>query len=202
MRRRHLLHALRFASVLLILAAPRHVLAAVTVFTNLASFQAMAPAATLVVDFETRNGLQLNPFTDNGLTFSSPNQLYIITPANPGTTSPLPPSRMLSASGAENFFVTMFHTSALGFTLLTNAYSPHVVTLYDDANAVFYTYNPTQAHNTVGFVGFVSTTPIAKMHWVAAYGEVQNTALDNFYVVPAPVPTIPTTWGRVKGLYR
>ena len=87
--------------------------AAVTVYTSLASFQAAAPTAVLVVDFEARNGLQSNPFVDNGLTFSSPNQLYVISPSNPGTTSPLPPSKMLSASGVEDFFISMFPTTAL-----------------------------------------------------------------------------------------
>jgi hypothetical protein len=108
---------------------------------------------------------------------------------------------MLSASGIEDFTVTMPAAIAVGFTLLNNAYGPHTVTLTDASNAVF-TYQPTQAHNSVGFVGFVSTTVIVKLRWQSVNGSVQNTALDNFYWMAAATPTSSTTWGRVKTLYR
>lgn len=192
---------LRYAALSLLLLVPSPARAALTVYTTLASFQAAAPSAVLLVDFENRNALQPNPFTENTLTFSSTNSLYVISPSNPGTTSPLPTSRMLSASGIEDFTVNMPAASALGFTLLNNRFGPHTVTLTDADNAVM-TYNPTQAFNTIGFIGFTSTTPIVKMRWQSVNGQTQNTALDNFYWLSWPTPAASTTWGRVKALYR
>ena len=189
------------AALYLFMLTPSTGHAAVTVYTSLATFQAAATSATLLVDFETRNALQANPFTDHTLTFSSTNSLYIITPANPGTTSPLPPSRMLSASGIEDFTVVMPSASAVGFTLLNNAYGPHTVTL-TEVNNVPFVYHPTQAHNTIGFIGFTSTTAIVKLRWQSVNGQIQNTALDNFYWQSLASPTTLTTWGRLKTLYR
>ncbi len=131
--------------------------------------------------------------------------MYVIGPTAVGTTSPPPPSHMLSANGQEDIFIAWpgFWAYAFGFTLLTNAYTPHTVTLYDASNAVFFTYHPTQAPNSIGFVGFVSDTPITKVHWVAAQGQLQNTALDNFHAdLQAAVPTAPSSWGGVKALSR
>lgn len=194
---------LRFAALSLLLLVPSSGQAAVTVYTNLASFQA-ASGATLLVDFESRNGVQSNPFTDNTLTFSTTNQLYVISPSNPGTTSPPPTSKMLSASGAEDFTIDMPAASATGFVLLNNAFGPHTVTLTHSDNSTTI-YHPTQAHNTIGFVGFVLTvgTPaIVKMRWQSVNGAVQNTALDDIHWQGVVSPAAPTTWGRMKSLYR
>jgi hypothetical protein len=201
MHRSRSLQLLRHAVLALLFLVPSVSQATVTTYTTLAGFQAAAPGAQLLVDFENRNGLQPNPFTENTLTFSSTNSLYVISPANPGTTSPLPPSKMLSASGIEDFTVVMPGASALGFTLLNNAFGPHTVTLTDASNAVV-TYQPTQAHNTVGFIGFVSTTPLVKMRWQSVGGQTQNTALDNFYWQSWVTSAATTTWGRLKTLYR
>ena len=179
--------------------------AAVTVYTSLASFQAAAPSAALLATFESRATGPVGTFTEGGLTFSSPLSMYIISPAVTGTTNPPPPSKMLSASGRESFFASLSSgvTYSLGLTILTNRFGPHTLKLYDGGNAVFYTYLTTQAPNTVGFVGFVSTTPISKMHWASDRGETENTALDNFYAAPEdPTPTTTSTWGRIKALYR
>src|SRR5262245_40398972 len=125
--------------------------------------------------------------------------MYIIGPTVTGTTNPRPPSKMLSASGPENFFVALNAgiTYSLGLTILTNRFGPHTLKLYDASSAVFYTYLTTRAPNTIGFVGFVSTTPISKMQWVSDRGETENTALDDFYVAPGPAtPTTGSSWGR------
>lgn len=203
MQRSRSLLFLRHAALSLLLLVPSIGHAAVTVYTNLAGFQA-ASGAILLVDFESRNATQPNPFTDNTLTFSTTNQLYVISPANPGTTSPPPTSKMLSASGAEDFTIDMPAASAVGFKLLNNAYGPHTVTLtYSDNTTT--TYQPTQAHNTIGFVGFILTPgspAIVKMRWQSVNGAVQNTALDDIYWQGIVSPVVPTTWGRVKALFR
>ena len=186
--------------------APVHARAAVTVYTTLASFQAAAPTASLGTDFESLTTGYKATFTSGGITFSSTlNNLYVIGPTLPGTTSPLPPTHMLSANGEEDITMTLVagSTSTFGFTLLTNAYGGHTLYLFDTSGVVFFTYHPTQAANTIGFLGFVSDTPIGKARWVAGQGQVQNTALDNiYYDVANATPAAGSTWGRIKSLYR
>lgn len=206
-----LIHSRHLAAVLTMLglAAARPTDAAVTVYTSLTDFLAAAPLAALATDLEDKPTGATLAFSLGGLTFSSPlNNMYIIGPSIPGTTSPLPPSHMLAAGGQEHFnvyltdFATGASTTSMGFTLLTNAYSPHSVALYNVNNSIFFTHQPTQAPNTVGFLGFVSDTPFIKMRWIAASGEIQNTALDDFYVdVEGAVPTETTSWGNVKLLF-
>lgn len=194
-------------SVLLLGVAPSAG-AAITVYTSQASFLAAAPTATLQATFESHAAAAIGPFTEGGLGFSSSlGNMYIISAGAPGETVPLPTSKMLSANGQEDIVVTVNigWTTAIGFTLLTNQYGPHTVTLTNPQNVAFYTYHPTQAPNTVGFVGFVSddfTTRISSLHWVADRGNLQNTALDNFYWRNDAVPVARGSWGRMKDLYR
>lgn len=201
MQSSRLLPLLSACALSLLLLVPSAGHAAITVYTTQAGFLAAASSAVLLVDFESRSGLQPNPFTDNTLTFSSTNSLYVISPSNPGTTTPLPPSRMLSASGAEDFTIVMPQANAVGFTLLNNRFAPHTLTLTDASNTAF-VYQPTQALNSIGFIGIVSTTPLVKMRWQSLNGSVQNTALDNLYWQSWPTTTAArTTWGRLKSLY-
>lgn len=203
---------LSLAVLLLVPAAtPSH--CAISVYTSQSSFLAAAPPGTvLVANFETRpTGPQL-AFLEGGLAFSSllahvGGNLYVIAPADPGGTNPLPTTKMLSAAGTEDIQIVVNSgwTSAFGFTLLTNQFAPGTVTLFDESGAVLATYQPTQAPNTVGFVGFVSTGPerIARVRWVSVNGNNQNTALDNFHTENVSItPARSTSWGRIKSLYR
>jgi hypothetical protein len=180
---------------------------AVTVYTTQASFLAAAPGATLLANFELQATGPKAAFSEGGLSFSSPISLYIIGPALPGTTNPLPATKMLSANGHEDIAVTAGFgwTYAFGFTLLTNRFGPHTAALFDENGVLLLTHQPTQAPNTVGFLGFVGTYPsrIARLRWVADRGQIENTALDNFYAdIDAITPARSTSWGRIKSLFR
>jgi hypothetical protein len=196
---------------LVFLVSPSY--SAITVYTSLASFLAAAPPGTaLVADFETRATGPTLSFVEGGLTFSKVTgpgvgNLYIIGPTDPGGTSPLPTTKMLSAAGYEDFMIVVNAgwTQAFGFELLTNRYAPGTATLFDESGAVLATHQPTQAPNTVGFVGFVATGPpwIARVRWTSVDGDNQNTALDNIHIEGLGVtPTRSVSWGRIKSLYR
>jgi hypothetical protein len=186
---------------------------AIAVYTSQASFLAAAPPGTaLVANFEAKATGPTLAFIEGGLAFSNipgpgVGNLYIIGPTDPGGTSPLPTTKMLSAPGYEHFMVTVNFgwTRAFGFTLLTNQFAPGTATLFDENGAELTTYQPTQAPNTVGFVGFVATEPsrIGKVRWVSVDGDNQNTALDNFHIENSGItPARSTSWGRIKSLYR
>ncbi len=191
-------------AVALAFAAPQ-ACAAVIVFTSQAAFQAAAPLATLATDLESKPVGVTGDFSLGGLAFSSAlGNMFIIGPTLPGTTAPLPTSHMLAANGQEDIVITLpgAGSPVFGFALLTNRFAPHTATLLDASDAAFFTYSTTQPVNSVGFVGFISDTPIRKLHWVANHGEIENTALDDFYVGPLPTPARASTWGRIKSLYR
>jgi hypothetical protein len=197
--------------LLVLLVTPSY--PAITVYTSQASFLAAAPPGTaLVANFEARATGPTVAFVEGSLSFSNVpgpgvGVLYIIGPTDPGGTSPLPTTKMLSAPGLEDFMITVNFgwTQAFGFTLLTNQYAPGTATLFDESGAVVATYQPTQAPNTVGFVGFVATggSRIARVRWFSVNGNNQNTALDNFHTEGgSATPALPASWGRIKSLYR
>jgi hypothetical protein len=204
MRRRHVTTRLSLSIAAFALALP--LAASAAVYTTLASFLAVDPNATLSANFESQPLGAVLPFTEGGLSFyNSINGLYVIGPSLPGTTLPLPPSHMLTCSGQDDIMIGLPDwTPAVGFTLLTNSFGPGTVTLIGpDLNTVL-TYQPTQAPNTIGFLGFVLPgARISWVHWVADHGGDQNTALDDIYVDKVAVtPVRSSSWGRLKVLYQ
>lgn len=186
---------------------------AISVHTSQASFLAAAPpGTTMVADFESMTTGPHLAFALGGLSFSKVSgigvgNLYIIGPTDPGGTSPLPTTKMLTQAGDEHLeiVVNAGWTQAFGFTLLTNQFAPGAVTLFDESGAVLATHQPAQAPNTVGFLGFVGvgTSRIAKVRWISVNGSNQNTALDNIHTESFMVtPARSGSWGRIKSLYR
>lgn len=141
-----------------LLAAPAP--AAVTVCTSLDRFRVAAPSARLATDFESLCAGPLGVLSVGGLTISSPpGNLYVISPTTPGSTVPLPTSNMLTDNGEEDIDMAIDSGTAraFGFVLLNNGAGPHTLTPYDALGTAFFTHHPTQANNTVGFLGWSPT---------------------------------------------
>jgi hypothetical protein len=154
-----------FAGVALA-AAAHSAKAQITVFTDLASFQAAAPSATVKSTFEGFSTGEVGDITDGGLSFANNGggPLYILDPST-GGTSPAPQSKILTANGNERFDITFGATTptAVGFQTYTNSFAPPVVSFFNAANAQIGSVTLSQGPDTLGFLGVTSTVPIARV---------------------------------------
>ncbi len=198
----------RLAALLVVsaflLAAAGTAPAAVTVYTDAATFT-IDTNAGVVADFEGRSTGPTGSFAQGGVTFMSHpplDNLYIID----GTflnTNPLPASQALTGNGVDDFdLLAPAGTYGFGFDTITNDAAPPVVTVYDADGSVLISYTLTQGPNTAGFVGFLSTTPIAKVRWQTEGGESINTAIDNVRINESTVAAEGASFGAVKSLFR
>ncbi len=206
------MHRLGYRQVLLMALVPGLLAsfgtasAAVTAYTSETQF-VTDTGAPVVADFNGRAYGATAAFTLGGIQFSAHpplNNLFIIDSSVPITnTNPIPTSRCLTGNGEDDIDMTLpSGTRAVGFNDITNAFAAPVVTLSAPDGTELLSYTLTQAPNRYGFVGFLSSTPIAKIRWRATGGATQNTAIDNVRVTTSPTETTTRTWGRVKTIYR
>ena len=182
-----------FAAVVVVLSIPT-AFAGVVFYDNFAIFQANS-VTTLRATFEGHGeGNTIpDPYTENGVTFFDPSNLYIATPGGLAALlafdAPVT-SNVLTVSGDEHITMTFSGPAptAVGFASLTNQFEPPIVTVFDTSNVVIGTFVLTQAPSTVGFVGITSTIPIGSVNWYGVLGGVKDTAIDNVYVGAIPEP--------------
>lgn len=160
--------------------------ASVTLYTSRASFLA-ANAVSNTADFEgVTAGFVADPFTQNGITFHNRagGALYL-APANGAGTSPDNATQLLEANGDENFRIGLSSGSsfgAIGFDFYSNAYGPAAFSLFSANGSLIASFTNTQAPNTIAFIGFSSTDPIAYLDSLVDRGWRENTAIDNVLV--------------------
>lgn len=204
-----MLRPLRLARLLLIVALPglpALATAAVTFYTDETQF-VIDTGAPVVADFNSRPPGPNLAFTLGGVGFAAHpplNNLFIVDGSAPLlNTNPTPLSRGLTGNGSDDIDVTPpSGTLALGFDTITNRFGPPVVTVYAPDSSVIATHTLTQAPNTFGFFGVLSTTPIGKVRWLADSGQTQNTVIDDVRFTDQPTDIEATSWSRVKRLYR
>lgn len=161
---------------------------------SFAAFQGLS-TTTLRADFEGLHveGNIADPYTEGGVTFSEPSNLYVALPGGAAAVKDFDApvtSNVLTVSGNEDITMTFAGPAptAIGFTSLTNRFAAPVVTVFDTANALIGTYVLTQSPSSVGFVGITSSVGIGSVHWLATRGEDKDTAIDNIYVGAVAVP--------------
>ncbi len=170
----------------------------VTLYNDQATFDAAATTA-LVVTFEEpawdpfEGATIFSDFTFAGITFTPldsfpirPN-LFISVPGQSNFCCP-PKTRVLSSSGNENIQLT-FHQppTAAGFLFWANQGDAALftVTLVDDS---VHTFTNPQPASTIGFVGFTAEPAIRSIEWLADFGEVVNTGIDDLRTNTTPCP--------------
>ncbi len=188
------------------IAATPSALAQASFQNSFAAFQGLA-TTTLRADFEglhTEGGIA-NPYTEGGVTFRDPSNLYLALPGGAAAVADFDApvtSNVLTVSGNED--ITMTFTgpapTAIGFTSLTNRFNAPVVTVFDTANTLIGTYVLTQAPSSVGFVGITSSVGIGSVRWLADRGGIKDTAIDNVYVGVTSVPEPQTYALMLAGL--
>jgi len=179
--------------------------AAVTVYSSQSDFLAANVIAN-TADFEaTTAGFVVDPFTEDGITFHNlaGGALYI-APAHAAATNPDTTSQVLEANGDENFQIALssgLSFGAIGFEFYSNAYGPTVFSLFSAGGGLIGSFTSTQAPNTLAFIGFGSTDPIAYVRNQVDRGYVENTAIDNVLVGAARAETgvvpEPATWAMM-----
>lgn len=198
--------ALLLPVILVALAIPAA--ASVTFYTDLASFEAAVNGSdVLAATFESHALGSSKAFTEGTVAFAAHpplNNLAFIGTTVPLTnTNPTPHSKVLTGNGTDDMDVTPpAAIGGVGFETITNRFNPATVTVYAIDGSVMATYTLTQARNTYGYLGIVSTVAIGTVRWLGVTGETQNTAIDNVSISPLVSPATSPTWGRLKGLYR
>jgi len=161
--------------------------AQVTLYSTKASFDANSNAV-ITVTFEepewdafVGGGPAVN--SSNSVTFdASPGAVanLFVAPAGQSNFGFPPQSRVLTESGNEHIDLIFDEvTFAAGFEFYANGSDPatFIVTLTNGATTTF--TNP-QAPDSLGYVGFVSSTlPIERVNWLASGGAAINTGIDN-----------------------
>ena len=174
--------------------------AAVTFFDNQVLFDA-ASTTTLRATFEGFSHVVdtpgiANPYTEGGVTFFNPSNLYVATPGGAAAVTDIAfpfSSNVLTVSGNEDITMTFAGPvpTAMGFSSFTNRFDAPVVSVFDTSNVLIGSYVLTQLPDTAGFVGITSTVGIGSVRWLAHRGEDKDTAIDNIYVGQVPEPS---TW--------
>lgn len=181
--------------------------AAVTVFSSKTDFDS-AVTTSLVEDFEgadlTRN-VKLPSFTHNGITFignaGAPSKnVVVLGPGfnNFGAGVPHPTTTTLLTANGDEDFSGIFATPvrAVGFDAYFNGLGPVSVDLVGTKGLIQHiVVTPAQGPqpNGVGYLGFLSTTPITQFRWKSTDGGELNTGIDNISTAPVLVPE-PGTW--------
>jgi hypothetical protein len=184
--------------------------ATVTVYTSQSAFT----AATAVSNIATFDGVPTGRlaslvYAQSGIQFTSiagsnPIHTLYIVPAGSNLVTPRPTSSVLSGDGDENFDIRLTSGSAfgsIGFDIYSNAYGPRTVSLYDIMGGLIGTYTATQATNSLGFFGLISTTAIGHVTTIVDRGANQNTAIDNVQIgaFAAELGAVPesSTWAMM-----
>lgn len=174
-------------------------------YNSLAAFQAVSNTTVQATfeNFTPVNTIYTSPITEGTVTFmsgpitdSSPN-LYVYTPNASSEQhdwgEPLA-SNVLTEEGNENINMTFsVPTTAVGWDSYTNRFADPTVSVYDTNNILIGMFTLTQASDTQGFFGVISTVPIGRINWLAVNGGTQNTGIDNIRTGAAPVPEASST---------
>ena len=199
---------MQVASVCILLAAlglatSPSTAATVTFYDNSAAFDAVA-VTTLRADFEgfSRSvdtpGIR-NPYTEGGVTFSNPSNLYVAAPLGAAVAVgdiefPMV-SNVLTVSGNEDILMSFggLAARAMGFDSFTNRFDAPVLSVYDLDDMLIGSYVLTQGRNSAGFVGISADVVIGSVRWLATGGGIKDTAIDNVRVGGFAIPE-PATW--------
>ena len=163
-------------------------------YTSLAAFQA-ASTTTMQATFENFTPVDSNyykPITEGAVTFTA-GSLYVMPPGAAGRATQFGlalTSNVLTESGNEDITMSFSGpTTAVGWDSYTNYSTAPTVSVYDTNNMLLATFPMTQAPDTLGFFGVISSTPIGRINWLAVNGGAENTGLDNIRTnTGAPVP--------------
>jgi len=175
-----------------------------TVFVNnQAAYNAAAPTAALVEDFEATgqpvDALITASFSHNGVTFlglaGSPVPNLVIASAGytnfgagVGTTT----TKILTANGDESFVVTFASAvSAFGFDAYFNGLGPTTLSVFNGISLVD-SASTAGAFDFKGHLGVAGVGPITSFTWITTQGGVLNTGIDN--LTTAAVVPEPSTW--------
>ena len=184
--------------------------AAVVTFYDSAAAFAGVSTTTLRADFEGFShsadtpGIA-NPYSEGGVTFRHPTNLYIATPTGAAVAVgdiefPIS-SNVLTASGNEDFILTFSGGAplAVAFDAFTNRFAAPVVTVFDLADVLIGSYTLTQGPNEAGFVGITSTVGIGSVRWTPTSGGIKDTAIDNIRVGTTNAVPEPSTLALLLG---
>ena len=185
------------------IAPPAH--AGTNSYNSLAAFQAVSNTTVQATfeNFTPVNTIYTSPITEGTVTFtsgpitdSSPN-LYVYTPNASSEQhdwgEPLA-SNVLTENGNENINMTFsVPTTAVGWDSYTNRSADPTVSVYDTNSILIGMFTLTQASDTQGFFGVISTVPIGRINWLAVNGGTQNTGIDNIRTGASAPPAVPET---------
>ena len=159
-----------------------------------ATFEGFTPVDTLI----------FAPIVEGTVTFTPgptdypniPPNLVVASPSGSPSTyfgEPLT-SNVLTVDGNENIDMTFSTpTTAVGWDSYTNKFADPTVSVYNTNNVLLAAFTLTQAPDTEGFFGVISTVPIGRINWLGVNGGIVNTGIDNIRTNSAPVPEFSTT---------
>ena len=200
MARRILNSATVAAAALFAFSAPVH---AVVFLNDQAGYDAAAPTAALIEDFEA-TGQPLDTqiyagFSNNGISYlglagsPAPNVFiasagYVNFGAGVGTTT----SKILVANGDESFVVSFASAvSAFGFDAYFNGLGPTTLMVFNGVTLLDSLTTP-GTFDFQGHLGVTGVGPITSFTWVTSNGGQLNTGIDNL-TTAQPIPE-PETW--------
>jgi hypothetical protein len=175
--------------------------AGVTVYTSASAFAA-AVAIQHTATFESFPEARQSALTDDGINFTSAGavDLYTTSAGEHLTQNTVTfPTRALSATGNEDFFIRLASGAsfgAIGLDYATNRFGPPVLSLYGADNGLIGSFAIPQEPETLGFFGLISTTRIAYATSIVDRGIIEDTAIDNVRIgegAGAAVPE-PASW--------
>lgn len=184
---------------------------AASFYTDLASFQAANPSATLIEDFESVSGGQLDTalpsLTRSSGTYAGiagvpfPN-VFVSSPGytNFGAGNNPTTSKILTANGDESFNVLLAApTTAIGMNLFLNDLGDAEVSYYDLADAWLGSITYSAATDNFQFTGFRADPGqlIARFTFVSTNGGILNTGIDNIYAAPLQGVPEPAAWAMM-----
>jgi hypothetical protein len=186
--------------------------ASVTFYTTQAAFNGAA-TTSLLEDFSTApvKDAPLPSLTLHGVTYTGfagspfPN-VWVSSPgytnygADVGTTT----EDILTANGDEDI-VAAFSTTyvAVGFNAYFNGLGDGVLSVFGPSSTLLGAltfsggFDPATGLADRGYLGFVSTTPVASFRWTTTHGGVLNTGFTNISVGQAQTRSVtpePTAW--------
>ncbi len=177
--------------------------AVVTPYTTQASFSA-ATTITNTATFELFNiGPRTSPLTDDDILLTKlAIDLYIVGAGGALTLNSVSfPTQSLSANGDENFDFRLASGAtfdSIGIDYATNSYAAPVLSLYTPGNVLIGSFTVPLGHDTLGFFGSRSSTPIGYARSIVTNGSIEDSAVDNVRIgvnpAVAAVPE-PAIWG-------
>ncbi len=162
---------------------------AVTFSTNLSVFNRMT-STSIVEDFESFSDAA-RPSSSNGISYSSPINLWVASPGYTNFGVPITTSSILTANGDEDYTLGFsMPITALGFDTYLNGLGSATVSVFGNSGLLG-TFSLIHNPKLVGFLGIASTENITSLHWLTTGGYVINTGIDNIRtgsVSAVPVP--------------